>query len=60
MTLDREKVIAWLKEEVSAERLDHILGVEAMSRELALIHGADPELAAQAGLLHDLAKFFPK
>ncbi|MBJ7899760.1 MAG: HD domain-containing protein [Cyanobacteria bacterium RI_101] len=60
MELDRERVIAWLKEEVSAERLAHIFGVEAMSRELALVHGADPELAAQAGLLHDLAKFFPK
>lgn len=60
MTLDREKVIAWLQQEVSAERLAHIFGVEEMSRELALIHGADPELAAQAGLLHDLAKFFPK
>lgn len=60
MNLDRERVIAWLRQEVSAERLAHIFGVEEMSRELAEIHGADPEQAAQAGLLHDLAKFFPK
>jgi predicted HD superfamily hydrolase involved in NAD metabolism len=30
-----------------------------MSRELADIHDVDPEKAAQAGLMHDLAKFFP-
>jgi predicted HD superfamily hydrolase involved in NAD metabolism len=55
----RDKIINWLKENVSADRLEHILGVEKMSAELAIIHKVDPEKAAQAGLMHDLAKFFP-
>lgn len=54
----RERVIAWLADNVSAHRLQHILGVEQMSIELARCHRVDPEKAAQAGLLHDLAKFF--
>lgn len=55
----REAVIAWLKTQVSPHRLTHILGVEQMGRELAQVHGVAPEKAAQAGLMHDLAKFFP-
>lgn len=59
MNLDREQVITWLRAEVSTHRLEHILGVERMAAELATLHNVDPEKAAQAGLLHDLAKFFP-
>lgn len=55
----RDKIINWLKDNVSADRLKHILGVEKMAAELAIIHKVDPEKAAQAGLMHDLAKFFP-
>lgn len=55
----RDQVIAWLKENVSAHRLQHILGVEQLSIELAFCHGVDAQKAAQAGLMHDLAKFFP-
>ncbi len=57
--LDRSRVIYWLKENVSPQRLEHILGVEHTARELAPLHGIDATKAAQSGLLHDLAKFFP-
>ncbi|MDJ0578756.1 bis(5'-nucleosyl)-tetraphosphatase (symmetrical) YqeK [Crocosphaera sp.] len=55
----REKVIDWLKNNVSEHRLQHILGVEKMCEQLAIYHKIDPEKAAKAGLMHDLAKFFP-
>ena len=55
----REKAIAWLKDNVSERRLKHILGVETMAAELAQIHDVEVEKAKIAGLLHDLAKFFP-
>lgn len=55
----RDKALAWLKDHVSPQRLDHILGVEATAAALAKAHGLDPQRAAMAGLLHDLAKFFP-
>ncbi len=55
----REQVLSWLKENVSAHRIEHILGVESTCIQLAKLHGISLEKAAQAGLLHDLAKFFP-
>ncbi|MGK7886467.1 MAG: bis(5'-nucleosyl)-tetraphosphatase (symmetrical) YqeK [Crocosphaera sp.] len=55
----REKVIDWLKNNVSEHRLQHILGVEKMCEQLAISHKLDPKKAAKAGLMHDLAKFFP-
>ncbi|MEB3310068.1 MAG: bis(5'-nucleosyl)-tetraphosphatase (symmetrical) YqeK [Snowella sp.] len=55
----REAVIHWLKDNVSPHRLEHILEVEKFSAKLARKHGVDPDKAAQAGLMHDLAKFFP-
>lgn len=39
-------------------RMAHCIRVEAMAVELAQRHGVDPLLAAQAGLMHDLAKYF--
>ncbi|MEN9212201.1 MAG: bis(5'-nucleosyl)-tetraphosphatase (symmetrical) YqeK [Thermostichus sp. DG_1_6_bins_120] len=57
--LRREEVLAWLEEQVPPPRIRHILGVEAMARELAACHGLDEQKAAWAGLLHDLAKYFP-
>ncbi len=59
MIFQRKSAIAWLEVNVSEHRLAHILGVEKMARHLAQCHGLDPEKAAIAGLLHDLAKFFP-
>ncbi|GBF81703.1 bis(5'-nucleosyl)-tetraphosphatase (symmetrical) YqeK [Aphanothece sacrum] len=55
----REQVIIWLEQNVSQHRLQHILGVEQMCIDLANCHQVNPEKAAQAGLMHDLAKFFP-
>jgi predicted HD superfamily hydrolase involved in NAD metabolism len=54
----RERAIAWLKLNVPETRLRHIIRVEKMSIELAQRHRLDPEKAAIAGLMHDLAKFF--
>jgi predicted HD superfamily hydrolase involved in NAD metabolism len=55
----REQVISWLQDNVSEHRLQHILGVEKMCKDLAMCHNIDGNKAAQAGLMHDLAKFFP-
>ena len=57
-TAFRDRVLTWLTQNVSDDRLQHILRVEQMSAELAELHGLDVAQAAQAGLLHDLAKFF--
>ncbi|MEM6614788.1 MAG: bis(5'-nucleosyl)-tetraphosphatase (symmetrical) YqeK [Cyanobacteria bacterium P01_C01_bin.72] len=55
----RDRVIAWLRQNVSNHRLQHILGVESTCITLARCHQLNEQQAAQAGLLHDLAKFFP-
>ena len=55
----RDRVINWLTENVSAHRLQHILGVESTCIKLARCHQLDEDRAARAGLMHDLAKFFP-
>jgi predicted HD superfamily hydrolase involved in NAD metabolism len=54
----RDRVLAWLADNVPTARLQHILGVEQMSAELAWHYQLDVEKAAQAGLMHDLAKYF--
>lgn len=54
----RDQVLTWLADNVPAARLQHILGVEQMSVELARHYHLDVEKAAQAGLMHDLAKYF--
>lgn len=54
----RDQVLTWLADNVPAARLQHILGVEQMSIELAQHYHLDVEQAAQAGLMHDLAKYF--
>ncbi len=55
---DRPALLTWLQANVPESRIRHILRVEAMAADLAHHHGVDPDKAAQAGLLHDLAKFF--
>ncbi len=55
----RHRIIRWLKKNVSDHRLQHILGVESTCITLAQCHQLDEQQAAQAGLMHDLAKFFP-
>jgi predicted HD superfamily hydrolase involved in NAD metabolism len=54
----RQQVLDWLADNVPESRIKHVLGVERMAVELAQIHTQDPEKAAQAGLMHDLAKYF--
>jgi predicted HD superfamily hydrolase involved in NAD metabolism len=54
----RQQVLDWLADNVPESRLRHILGVEQMAIALAQHHGLDVEKAAQAGLMHDLAKYF--
>ena len=56
--LDRQEVLNWLSENVPEKRLNHILRVEETAIKLAQYHDLDQERAAQAGLLHDLAKYF--
>jgi predicted HD superfamily hydrolase involved in NAD metabolism len=56
--IKRDQVLSWLSKNVPDARLQHILRVEKMATELAQHHRLDAERAAQAGLLHDLAKFF--
>ena len=55
----RQIVLNWLEENVPPPRLRHILSVEHYARELAQHYGMDADRAAWAGLLHDLAKYFP-
>lgn len=54
----RDRVLSWLADNVPPPRLRHILGVEQTAVELAQHHDLDVEKAAQAGLMHDLAKYF--
>jgi predicted HD superfamily hydrolase involved in NAD metabolism len=54
----RAKILAWLTDNVPPKRIQHILGVEQMATELAKHYQLDPHTAAQAGLMHDLAKYF--
>ena len=54
----RDQVLAWLAANVPQSRLNHILRVEQMAVELASFHKVTTEKAAQAGLMHDLAKYF--
>lgn len=56
---DRNNVLQWLRENVPEIRIQHILRVETMARDLAQRHQLDQEQAAKAGLMHDLAKYFP-
>lgn len=54
----RQQVLTWLTNNVPESRVKHVLRVEQMAEELARLHGLDPNRAAQAGLMHDLAKYF--
>jgi predicted HD superfamily hydrolase involved in NAD metabolism len=54
----RDRVLAWLANNVPESRLNHILRVEQTAMELASHHNLDVEKARSAGLMHDLAKYF--
>jgi len=48
--------LRFLRRTLPAERYKHVLGVARLARDLAQIHGEDPERARLAGLLHDTAR----
>ena len=54
----RQLVLNWLEQHIPPPRIQHIHRVETMAVQLAQHHGLDTTKAAQAGLLHDLAKYF--
>ncbi|MFB2921775.1 MULTISPECIES: bis(5'-nucleosyl)-tetraphosphatase (symmetrical) YqeK [Aerosakkonema] len=54
----RDRLLAWLADNVPDSRLQHIIRVEQMSIELAALHNLNCEKAARSGLMHDLAKYF--
>lgn len=57
-TIKRNRVLAWLSDNVPQVRIEHILRVEQMALALAGHYNLDVEKAARAGLMHDLAKYF--
>ncbi|NJR50342.1 MAG: HD domain-containing protein [Leptolyngbyaceae cyanobacterium CSU_1_3] len=54
----RQSILTWLKSHVPETRIRHILRVEQLAIALAQHHHLEVEKAAQAALMHDLAKFF--
>jgi predicted HD superfamily hydrolase involved in NAD metabolism len=57
-TSERDRILAWLADNVPQSRIQHILRVEQMAISLARHHRVDVEKAAKAALMHDLAKYF--
>ena len=57
---DAQPELAWLREQAYAmldeKRIAHVAGCEGEAIELAKRWGEDPELAAEAGILHDITK----
>lgn len=54
--MTEEEIREIIKSELSERRYRHVLGVVKEAERLALIHGADPEKARLAALLHDCTK----
>ncbi len=54
-----EKIIDWLKENLSEERFIHSLSVAQTAKKMAKEFGVDEKKAELAGLLHDCAKEIP-
>ena len=57
---DAQPELAWLREQaytmLNERRIAHVAGCESEAIELARRWGEDPELAAEAGILHDITK----
>ena len=57
---DAQPELSWLREQVypmlSEKRIAHVAGCESEAISLARRWGEDPELAAEAGILHDITK----
>lgn len=56
----REELLNQVKEQMTAHRFIHTMGVASTAVILAARFGADPEKAELAGLLHDYCKFWDK
>ena len=54
--MDKEKIIDYIKQNLSDYRFKHTMGVAETARKLAELNGEDTEDAYIAGLLHDCAK----
>ena len=54
--MDRERYLAYLKQELTPKRLQHSLGVMQVMGEFAKVYGLEHEKALIVGLLHDAAK----
>ncbi len=57
--MNRDDILAYYAGHLKPKRVRHCLGVEESAAALARRWGADPEKAAQAGLLHDCGKSLP-
>ena len=59
---DAQPDLAWLREQsypmLKPRRVAHVWGCEHEARRLAQHWGCDPDLAAEAGILHDITKKF--
>ena len=51
-----DKILDYLKENLSEDRFKHTMGVAETAKELAKVYNCDCEKAYFAGLLHDIAK----
>lgn len=56
--MDRIQIRKKLEKILDKNRFEHSLGVSYTAASMAMVHGADVEGAALAGLLHDCAKCF--
>lgn len=54
-----DSIVGYLRETLSAKRVEHILRVAETARRLAVRHGLDAEAAYTAALLHDNARETP-
>lgn len=54
-----DSIVSYLRETLSAKRVEHILRVAETARRLAAAHGLDTERAYTAALLHDNARETP-
>ncbi len=54
---DKERALKDMKDNLSERRYIHSFAVGKTARELAEVHGEDPEIAFIAGIFHDFAKY---
>lgn len=54
--MELDKIVEYVKNNLSERRFKHSVGVMNMCEKLALIYGADVEKAKKIGIVHDMAK----